>query len=234
MFKSRSYVGLVNIKEIDNLFNEASQKKPQQTDKNLISKHTQKVNLAKMLLPSVAAILIALLVIFPSLQNNDRSFLLDITLPKKGELEKLHVEQITLNITDGKNRVNNFTSDNIDETTPGSKLIKLKNPDGVLPTSDIDWINVKSPTGFYDQKANTLRLIDNVEIYYSQGMNVNVPDILYDFKTNIAKSDKSVKAQGELGHLTSEAFEMNTETGIVIFKGKTFIKLREDSLKGME
>lgn len=223
---------MVDIKEIDSLFNETSQSKIDKDAKNEITKHTRRVNLAKLILPSFAAILIALLLIIPSIQHDDKSFLLDVTLPKKGELEKLHIEKTILNITDKKNRVNNFTADNIDETEPGSKLIKLKNPDGMMPTSDIEWLNIKSPTGFYNQNANTLTLIDNVEIYYSEGMSANVPDITYDFNTNIAKSDKTVKAQGEIGDLTSEAFEMNTDTGVIVFKGKTFIKLREESLKG--
>lgn len=226
---------MVNIEEIDSLFNEESRKKTSKIQNDTsVSKHSRRVQLAKLILPSFAAILVALLLIFPTLQNNSKEFLLDVTLPKKGELEKLHVEKTVLNITDKKNRVNNFTADNIDETEPGSKLIKLKNPDGVLPTSDIDWINVKSPTGFYNQNANTLTLTDNVEIYYSQGMSVNVFDILYDFKTNIAQSNNKVKAQGEIGDLTSESFEMNTDTGVITFRGKTFIKLREESLKGME
>lgn len=225
---------MVDIKEIDSLFDEESRKRTEQKQISTISKHTRRVQLAKLILPSFAAVLIALLLILPSLQNSGKEFLLDVTLPKKGELEKLHVEKTVLNITDKKNRVNNFTADNIDETEPGSKLIKLKNPDGVMPTTDIEWINVKSPTGFYNQNKNTLILTDNVEIYYSPGMNVNVYDILYDFKTNIAKSDNPVKAQGEIGDLTSEAFEMNTDTGVITFKGKTFIKLREESLKGME
>lgn len=225
---------MVDIKEIDSLFDEESRKNKKPEIINSVSKHTRRVQLAKLILPSFAAVLIAMLLIFPTLQDNGKEILLDVTLPKKGELEKLHIEKTVLNITDKKNRVNNFTADNIDETEPGSKLIKLKNPDGMLPSSDIDWVNIKSPTGFYDQKANTLTLIDNVEIYYSQGMSINLQDVLYDFKTNIAQSKNPVKAQGEIGDLTSEAFEMNTEAGVITFKGKTFIKLREDSLKGME
>ena len=225
---------MVDIKEIDSLFDEESRKDKKAVILNPVSKHTRRVQLAKLILPSFAAVLVAMLLIFPTLKDNGKEILLDVTLPKKGELEKLHIEKTVLNITDKKNRVNNFTADNIDETEPGSKLIKLKNPDGMLPSSDIDWINIKSPTGFYNQKANTLILTDNVEIYYSQGMNVNLQDVLYDFKTSIARSENPVKAQGEAGDLTAEAFEMNTDTGVITFKGKTFIKLREDSLKGME
>ena len=107
---------MVDIKEIDSLFDEESRKRTEQKQISTISKHTRRVQLAKLILPSFAAVLIALLLILPSLQNSGKEFLLDVTLPKKGELEKLHVEKTVLNITDKKNRVNNFTADNIDET----------------------------------------------------------------------------------------------------------------------
>ncbi len=35
-----------------------------------------------------------------------------------------------------------------------------------------------------------------------------------------------------MGDLISEGFEYNTKTGIMIFKGKTSIKIKEDILKG--
>lgn len=187
---------------------------------------------AKLLLPSIAAVLIGLLVVFPMIQKDQKEFLLDITRPKKGELEKLHVEKTVFNITDKNNKVNNLTADNIDETSPGSKLIKLTNPDGVLPVSLADWINIKSPTGYFNQNTNILTLVDNVDIFYSPGMNIEVPEITFDFNLSKAYSNKPVKAQGYIGDLDSQGFELYNNTGIIIFTGKTHIKIKEDRLKG--
>ena len=72
-----------------------------------VSKHTRFVRIAKLVLPSAAAILIGLLLIFPSLKKDAREFKLDITRPKQGELEKLHVENTVLYITDKNNKINN-------------------------------------------------------------------------------------------------------------------------------
>ena len=151
-----------------------------------------------MLLPAAAALLFGLLLLFPSL-NNVREFKIDITRPAKGELEKLHIQNTTFYITDKSNRVNNFTADNLDETSPGSKLIKLTNPKGIIPTSDDTWIDIQSPTGYFDQNANTLKLQDDVEMIYSDGMTVNVPDMVFDFTAAKGFSDKPVRARGHLG-----------------------------------
>ena len=229
----RSCLILINVDQIDSLFNEDSQQH-QQIQNSAVQKHTKWVRRAKLILPSFAAVLVGMLVLFPALQKSEKDIFLDITRPKKGELEKLHVEKTILNITDKENKVHNFTAENIDETTPGSKLIKLTKPDGVMPTSLSDWINIKSPTGYYDQNQNTLRLIDNVEIFYSEGMNINVPEIMFDFNTSVAQSNTPVTAQGDMGYLISEGFEYNTKTGIMIFRGKTFVKIKENSLKGTD
>ena len=96
--------------------------------KDAFNRHTRFVRIAKLLLPSAAAVLIGLLLVFPSLKKDIRDFKLDITRPKQGELEKLHVENTVFYITDKNNRVNNFIAERIDETEPGSKLIKLIKP----------------------------------------------------------------------------------------------------------
>lgn len=91
----------------------------------------------KLALPSLAALLIGLLIVLPGLQTDDDRFELDVTRPKKGELEKLHMENTVFYITDADNQVNNFNADKIDETEPGSKLIKLINPAGASsPATD--------------------------------------------------------------------------------------------------
>ena len=52
--------------------------------------HTRLIRLAKLFLPGAAALLISLLLIFPNLRQQSYDIKLDITRPKRGELEKLH------------------------------------------------------------------------------------------------------------------------------------------------
>lgn len=221
---------MIDIDKIDALFNEDA-KSADNAPTSSIQKHSRIVRRIKLLLPSIAAVLIGLLVIFPSIQKNNKEFFLDITRPKKGELEKLHIEKTVFNITDKDNKVHNFTADNIDETTPGSKVVKLTNPDGLMPLDEQSWANIKSPTGHYNQQTNVLELSDNVEMYYSDGMNGYVDDISFNFKTSMAESSKPVTATGFMGDINSEGIEINFKTGVVIFTGKTHIKLKEESLK---
>jgi hypothetical protein len=199
--------------------------------KDSVTRHTKLVRRAKLILPCIAAALLSLLFIIPALKKDLSKFSIDITRPKAGELEKLHVENTVFYITDRNNNVHNFTADSIDETEPQSKLVRISNPEGILPVSEGVWLDIKSPTGYYNQEQNTLTLTDDVEIFYSAGMNIQVPYVVYDFRNLKGHSSKPVKADGFLGKLDSEGFEFYSQTGVMIFKGKTNIKIKKESLK---
>lgn len=218
--------------KIDRYFNTDSQLPPREYTPDGTTKHTRFVRMAKLLLPSAAAILLGMLLLFPSLKKDSRDFKLDITRPRQGELEKLHVENTVIYITDKNNKVNNFISEKIDETEPGSKLIKLINPEGLLPLSNNNWANIKAPVGYFDQKQNKLLLTDNVEIFYSEGMVVNTFDAHFDFSQSRGYGKNKVSASGYFGDLTAEGFEFSTEDDILIFTGHNDITIKEESLKG--
>lgn len=219
-------------KDLDLFFNNDSQSLAQPRDKSLLNKHTRYVRWAKLMLPSLAAILLGLLLVLPSLKKDVRDFKLDITRPKQDELEKLHVENTTFYITDKDNKIHNFIAEKMDETEAGSKLIKLIKPEGLLPISETNWANIKSPTGFYNQIDNTLLMTDDVEMFYSEGMTVNSFEVTFDFKKSKGFSDKTVTAQGYFGNLKADGFEFSSQDDILVFTGHSDITIREESLKG--
>ena len=222
---------MVDIKKLDAYFNADSDVQPLSKEKSSISRHTRIVRFAKLILPSLAAVLIGLLLLFPTIHNDIRDFKLDITKPKKGELEKLHIEDTVLYITDKDNKVNNFIAKNIDETEPGSKLVKLNQPEGIIPMDNGEWNTVKAPTGFFDQNTNILRLEENVEIFYSAGMSVQTEEAFFDFNQAKGYGNRPVKAQGIFGSLASDGFEFFTKEDILAFTGHSDITIREESFE---
>lgn len=218
--------------KIDNYFIAPTDKHPAHPAPNQAMRHSRFVHRAKLILPSAAAILIGMLLIFPSLKKDARDFKLDITRPKQGELEKLHVENTVFYITDKDNKVNNFVAERIDETAPGSKLIKLQNPEGLLPLNQNDWANVKAPSGYYNQEQNSIRLTDNVTLFYSEGMELNTPEAEFDFKQARGFGNQTVTADGYFGHLVADGFVFSTKDDILTFTGHSNITIKEESLKG--
>ena len=219
---------MLDLKKLDNYFN-ADSELPAHSSGAPLNRHSRFVKLAKLALPSAAAVLVALLLFFPYLKKDTRDFRLDITRPKQGELEKLHIENTVFYITDKDNKVNNFVASNIDETAPGSKLIKLSSPEGIMPLDNGNWVNVKSPLGFYNQTNNLLELKDNVEIFYSEGMTVSTTSAFFDFNTSRSYGRRPVTGQGFLGELQAEGFEYSANNHILTFTGHNDITVKEES-----
>ncbi len=222
---------MVDIKKLDAYFNADSDVPSPSQEKTSVNRHTRIVRFAKLALPSLAAILIGLLLLFPTIHNDIRDFRLDITKPKKGELEKLHIEDTVLYITDKNNKVNNFIAKKIDETEPGSKLIKLTEPEGIIPMDNGKWNTLKAPIGFFNQNNNILQLKENVEMFYSGGMAVQTTEAFFDFNQAKGYGNKPVKAQGIFGNLDSEGFEFSTKEDILTFTGHSDITIKEESFE---
>ncbi len=221
---------MLDLKKLDSYFNEDSvELTPQPVP--TVNRHSRLVGLFKLALPSFAAVLIVLLLVFPSFKQDARDVRLDITRPRQGELEKLHVENTTFYITDKDNQVHNFVAARIDETEPGSKLIKLTTPEGIIPLRNDNWLNLKAPYGFYNQNTNLLEMNEKVEMFYSAGMNVMTAKAFYDFNTARGYGNSPVVGQGFFGSLNAQGFEFSAKTEVLTFVGHSEITVKEESFQ---
>lgn len=219
---------MLDPKEIDTYFNAATRAPKPSLPKTV--RHTRKVALAKIALPSIAAILAASLLAVAALKKDIKDFSLEFSLGK-GEIEKLNIEKTTLYVTDKNNRVNNFIAQSIQETSSGSKIYNLIAPEAIMPTSETEWLNIKSPDGQFDQNTSILHLKNIVETFYSKGMSIQTTEAFFDFNKSFGYSNNEVKGDGFIGKISSEGFEFNGKDNILTFIGKTHILINEESLK---
>ncbi len=220
---------MFDFKKLDTFFAQDSINSKKNISKSSFSKRIQLLRWIKLLLPAIAAILAGLLVLLPSLSERNGEFQLNIKKPNKGELEKLHMENTVFYITDENNRVNNLIAQTIDETQPGSKLIKLTNPEGLLPTDDDLWISVKAPIGFYDQNKNLLTLEQTVNMVYSDGMKATTEKMYYDANLAKAYANTDVHANGYFGSLDAQGFEYFKDKKMIKFLGNCKIIIHQNN-----
>ena len=219
---------MFDLKQLDNLFNDDSLKKQISAKEAALQRQRKQMRIIKICFPAVAAALIGLLAIFPSLQERDE-FSIQISKPTRQDLEKLHMENTVLYVTDKANRVNSFTAENIDETAPGSQLVKFKNPVGKIPTSDTEWLDITAPTGFYDQKTKIISLNEDVNIKHSGGTVGKTTEMFYDSDKSKAHGSKPLQINGDTGSINTQGFEYYTNKEHVIFTGKTEIHIYPSS-----
>lgn len=182
----------------------------------------------KLLLPSVAAVLLGLLILYPNLKEDVSSFKFEITKPKVGEIEKLVVENLNFYVTDEANLVHNFRAAHIEEVDKENKVIKLDTLDAIYNNNDEAWMNLKSDFGYFYQNKNFVKLPDLVEVFYSNGFNLEAVEVFCDFNKNLMYSNSPVTGDGFFGKVDADAFELDTKNEILTFLGNVKIVKRGD------
>ena len=194
----------------------------------ITDKRAKKVRIVKLLLPALAAIILGIMVIFPQFKKTQSNIDFDITLPKKGELEKLHVENTLFNITDADNKVSQFTADNIDETEPQSKIIKLVNPKGKISLKNGGFADMHSASGFFDQANNRITLIEDAFINYNAETDIKTSRVTYDFNTHKAKGNADIYVEGIYGKMQAESFSFDTKNEVYELFGNSFLDIKRE------
>lgn len=220
---------MFDLKNLDRLFNDNSLNKKLSANEFALLKQRKIARLIKIGFPAISAALIGVLAILPSLQERN-DFSIQISKPTRQELEKLHMENTVLYVTDKANRVNSITVENIDETAPRSQLVKINNPKGKFPTSDDTWIDVTAPYGFYDQNSKKISLKEDITAVYSDGTTARTSEMFYDSQAAKAYGNQPVRVQGTAGTLNAEGFEYYTDSEKAVFLGKAVINAADSAL----
>ncbi len=189
-------------------------------------KLSARVMFLKLFLPSIAAIICGVLMIYPSLKDNQKNFGFDVTIPKKNELEKLHIENTKFTMTDADNLISSFFADNIDETAPRSKIIKLVNPKGTIPLKNGDFAEIHSTSGFYDQGNNILNMLEKVFINYNNETSVQTSNITYNFNTKKGEGKSKIEADGIYGKLNGDKYKFDVNKEIYTLLHDSFIEFK--------
>lgn len=211
---------MVDIYKIDKFFNE--NKLITQSGGNKISTRSKVLRFAKLIMPSIAAAIIGFIMVYPSLKKETIDIKNDITIPKEGELEKLHIEKTVFSITNEQNQVSIITADSLDEVEAGSKIVKILNPKGKLPaTQKGDTIDLVAKIGYFNQEDSHIKVEQDVKAVYSDGSTVLTQSGEYNFKTGFGYGNEPVYAFGEWGKMWAEGFEYHQNLNLLVLTGNS-------------
>lgn len=183
----------------------------------------------KLGFPCIAAAILGVMMVMPNIKKSmDISD--QITLPRKSEMEKLHAEQIVLNTTDNKNRVNKVWADNMDELEIGSEEIKINNPRAEI-ASDDGIISLSADYGLVNQNTKVLQLNQNVKAFDEQNNSVQTANATYEFEQEYGYGNEKVYASGDWGTLTADGFTYDKGKAILVLLGNTIINTDKGVLR---
>ena len=184
------------------------------------ARYTRFVASMKLLLPVIAVLVIALVVIWPQLQTNPESFRLGLS--SISVLEKSGQQVVNARFTgnDAANRPFTVTADSAVQRTGASDAFELELPKADISTAGGAWIVLTGETGTYYKKKQTLELSGGVTMFHDEGYEFRTRKAEINLATGTARGRHAVSGQGPFGTAAAAGFVLLDHGKRIFFTGK--------------
>jgi lipopolysaccharide export system protein LptC len=188
-------------------------------------RYTRFVGWMKIVLPSVAALVLGLVLVWPQIVGRDERFRVSFSNISTKDVDTLSMVNARYYGTDKDNQPFSVTADTANEASKGAKAVELDAPKADLTTKDGQWLVLSADNGLYSQPSSTLDLLGNVNLFHDKGYEIHTPSASADLKMGSASGDDVVHGQGPFGVLTSEGFRLYDKGARIVFTGKAHLVL---------
>ncbi len=196
------------------------------------ARYSRFVGIMKVLLPSMAALLLGLVVVWPKLAFDDKRFQIGFAKLSSKAVESLAMQNARYFGLDESNRPFAVTSEQAVQEPGNSDLIHLQAPKADFTSTSGANIVVDGATGLYHQAAKTLDLSGGVNLFHDSGYELHTPTATIDLAHNSALGTDPVEGFGPQGRIESMGFALAGMGKEIIFTGKAHLSLRGASPKG--
>lgn len=180
------------------------------------------ITAAKWSLPLVAAVLLALVALWPEVQRAVGMHRLKLA-HVSGELEGGKLLDARYNGLDEKGRpytVTSATAWKIDAERVGLTL-----PKGDITMENGTWLMLTAKEGTFVQRLGQLDLVKDVTLYRDDGTTLHTASATIDVKGGAAAGSEAVHAEGPFGVLDAQGFTVMDKGSAIDFPGPAHLVL---------
>jgi lipopolysaccharide export system protein LptC len=190
-------------------------------------RRSQKVSLAKRLLPAAGLLLLVALVAAPELRTgpdaNRVAYHID---PSAASIPASRLLGAKYHGTDQQGQPYTITADTAVELGPNN--VTLAAPMGDITLKSGAWLMMKAAAGVYRPDSGTLSLTGGVTLYRNDGTILTTPDMQIDMRAGSADTNSPTQVQGPFGTLSAQNGFILTNRGTrVTFKGPATLVLTQ-------
>lgn len=189
------------------------------------------VGLAKVLLPTIATALIAIVVVWPELSEQENRFRLGPAKIDRSDAEKLRMINARFTGVDASKRPFTVTADSADQANPKSSDIVLVSPKADILLGNGAWVALTATDGKFDRESQLLELTGNVNLFHDSGYEFRTESAVFDLTAGDATGTEPVQGQGPFGHLSAEGFQIYNRGERIKFTGKAKLTIDPDGGK---
>ena len=183
------------------------------------------VGLLKVLLPTVAVSLVALVIIWSQVRNSETGFQIGLSLFHAEDARKLNMVNARYAGMSKSRRPYLVTASIAFLDNPRADTIHLTDPKGDVTLKSGAWVALTAPKGDYHQQKQILDLRDGVNLFHDSGLQFDTATARINLEDSSAVGFDPVTGHGPASEITSDGFRVLDEGNRVIFTGKSYLTL---------
>ena len=183
------------------------------------------VGLLKILLPTLALSLVALVVLWAQSRNSDEGFHIGFSTLNPGDALKLSMVNARYAGMSRTSQPYLVTAATALQDSPSADVIHLDAPKGDITLKSGAWVALSAPKGDYRQKTQLLDLRDGVTLFHDSGLEFNTATARINLKESTALGTDPVTGHGPASEISSAGFRVLEGGQRIIFTGKAHLTL---------
>ncbi len=180
----------------------------------------------KVMLPSLAVVLLGLVVAWPRLSNDEDRFKVGFASISPQSVESLQMINARYYGIDSRNRPFTVTADLATEQAPTSGMIELDRPKADFTTQGGAGVYVEAIRGHYNQKSQMLDLEGEVSLFHDEGYELHTEKARINLATSVAEGSDPVTGNGPQGRIDGRGFRIVDQGKQIMVLGRSGLNLK--------
>lgn len=179
------------------------------------------VRTMKFTLPTIALLLIILIVAWPHLNVSDARFRLgfaDMTIRVAEDPSMINPRYVG---SDKDDQPYSVTADIARKLAENAENIVLEAPKADILLEDQTWLVLSASQGVYERAGESLDLTGNVILYHDSGYEFLTEKAKIDLEKSAAEGNEPIRGQGPFGNINAEGFRLIDRGNTIFFTGKS-------------
>jgi len=180
----------------------------------------------KFVLPVIALVTVGYLVYWWYIHNREAVITVETPDKPSANPPMVTVNNFKYSSTDSQNRPYTITADSAAQ--PQDKAIDtidLVRPQANFTLANSHWMTITAQQGTYHRNADTIDLSGNVTLDHDSGMTFHTSRAQIDMQAKVAAGSDPVQGQNATSEINSEGFKVLDDGDVIIFTGKTLLRL---------
>jgi lipopolysaccharide export system protein LptC len=183
------------------------------------ARYTRMVNALKIALPAIAVLIVFAVLIYSSFTPNPTQIVLQ-TDQVESVGDDLKMVNPRLTGVDGAQRPYTVTAEYAQQEKGRPDLIRLKNIEADVTLENSQWLSLTAKDGLLNGNERLLTLEGGIDAYSDSGYELHTPVAVVDFERGVITGPQPVEAQGPLGTIKANRFEVLKDLKQVKFEGR--------------